>query len=339
MGDRVRHDVAQGAGEVAGIRPGDDPRRDDQDKADGAVPADAVERLSDLRDRRRDVHVGGPRLQRRRLRAGEIVDVAHDATKRGGRGPRGLEAREIGRDDAVDHRLELRLEDRGRRRQVVGDVAGGPPPEHLGAFQAVRHGVERLGQFGRFEVVAPGGAGGGIAGLEPTCRGRHVVERAGEAGGDGRRDEHDPEHAHEPCHDQRHVEEREEAPVRTVAREIGLQGGHDRPVHGDRRGVVGDVARRRLPEGRQRRPVGRDHANLAAKAGRQAQGDRLDAGIGDLAADPVAQQGRRVVEAALLLVRDDGLVPVAHDPVDDDTDEQEHRDHGDPEQQAESPGK
>ena len=85
----------------------------------------------------------------RRLGPGEVVDVGHDAAERGRGGPSGLEAGQIGRDDAVDHRLELRFEHRGRRREVVGDVAGSAPPEHLGTLEPVGHRVEGLGQLGR----------------------------------------------------------------------------------------------------------------------------------------------------------------------------------------------
>ena len=90
----------------------------------------------------------------------------------------------VGRDDAVDHRLELRLEHGRGRGEVVGDVAGRPPPEHLGPFEAVGHRVERLGQLGRFAVVAAGRPGVGVAGLEPPGGVGHVAQRPGQPAGD-----------------------------------------------------------------------------------------------------------------------------------------------------------
>ena len=151
------------------------------------------------------------RLERGRLGPGEVVDVGHDAAQRGGRRAGGLEARDVGRDDAVDHRLELRFEDGRRRREVVGDVAGRAPAEHLRALEAVGHGVERLGQLGRLAVVAARRPRARLARLEPPRGGRHVVQRAGQPAGDRGRHEHDPEHAHQAGDRERDVEQRQEA--------------------------------------------------------------------------------------------------------------------------------
>ena len=104
----------------------------------------------------------------------------------------------IGRDDPVDHRLELRFEDGRRRRQVVGDVAGGPSAEHLGALQAVGHRVERLGQLGRLAVVAAGRARTGLAGSSRRAAIGHVAQRARQPAGDRGRGEGDDQDADEP---------------------------------------------------------------------------------------------------------------------------------------------
>ena len=65
--------------------------------------------------------------------------------------------------------------------------------------------------------------------------------------------------------------------------------------------------------------------------------DRLDPGVRDLPAHPVGQDVGGVVEALLLLVRDDRLVALADDAVDDDPDEEQDGDDRDAEQQAQPP--
>ena len=117
----------------------------------------------------------------------------------------------IGRDDAVDHRLELGFEDGGGRREVVGDVAGRAPAEHLRSLEAVGHGVERVGQLGRLAVVAARRPRARFARLEPSRGGRHVVQRAGQPAGDPGRHEHDPEHADQARDRERDVEQPQEA--------------------------------------------------------------------------------------------------------------------------------
>ncbi len=129
----------------------------------------------------------------------------------------------VGRHDAVDHRLELRDEDRGRRREVVGDIARRPPPEHLGALEAVGHRVERIGEIGRLAVVAAGRTGRGLAGPESPGRIGDVAQRPRQPRRDVRRGERDAQHAQHAAHEQRDVEERQEPAVADLGRQVGLE--------------------------------------------------------------------------------------------------------------------
>jgi hypothetical protein len=163
VGDRVRDDVADRSREVARIRPGDRGWTGRDLQSDVARPSGARRARRRCRAGPRPGRSLGPRLERRGFRAGQVADVGDDAAERGSGRPGRLEVRGIGRDDAVDHRLELGLEDGRRRREVVGDVARRAASEHLRPFQPIGHGVERIGQLGRLAVVATARAGGRVA--------------------------------------------------------------------------------------------------------------------------------------------------------------------------------
>ncbi len=208
---------------------------------DRAIAPWPVEGQHDLRDGEREVDRGRARLEGCGLGARQVVDVGDHPAQGGGRRPSGLEPGEVGRHDAVDHRLELRLEDGRGRREVMGDVAGRPSAEHLGAFEPVGHAVERLGQFGRFEVVAPARAGAGLARLEPASGDGHVTQRPGQSAGDPGRDENDPDDADQTGHGERHVEQRQEPAVAPRAGSSAFERRDDLAIELDRRLVVGPI--------------------------------------------------------------------------------------------------
>ncbi len=150
-------------------------------------------------------------MQRRCLGGGEVIEAADELTEGRGLDPGRLDPGLVERDDAVGHGLELRDEHGRGRGQVVGEVAGRPPSERLGPFEAIRHGVEGLRELGRFAVVAARGPGGRIAGLEASGGVRHVAQRPRDPSGDGGRHQHDPDERDEAGHQERDVEERQEA--------------------------------------------------------------------------------------------------------------------------------
>ena len=334
---RVGDDVAQSTRQVTRIRPRDRSRRDADLEPRRTLATHAVEGERDVPDHRRDIDGPRPGLERCRLGAREVVDVGHDAGQRGRRGSRRLEPRDIGRDDPVDHRLELRFEDRGGRREIVRDVARGPAAEHLRALEPIGHRVERLGKLARLAIGAPGRAGARLARLEPACRDRDVVERSGQPSGDPCRDKDDPEHAYQARHGERHVEEREEAAIAGTRREIGLERGEDIPVRFDRRVVVGSVAGRRPPERGKGRPVRADDADFSTERGRETRHEGLRASEPGRSRQAVGQGERGIIEALLLLIREDRLVARAHDPVHDGPHEQQQRDDRHAKEQAETP--
>ena len=335
--ERVGDDVAQRAGQVPRVRPRDRPGLDRDVDVRRSVATLPVERERDLGDR--DGQIDGRRscLERGRLGAGEVVDIGHDAAQRSGRRAGGLQTGGIGRDDAVDHRLELGFEDGGGRREVMGDVAGRATAEHLRSLEAIGHGVERVGQLGRLAIVAARRPRPRFARLEPSRGGRHVVQRACQPAGDPGRHEHDPEHAHQARHRERDVEQAQEARIARARRHVGFERRHEGAVGLDRRLVVRPVAGRGPPERSEGRPVGADDPDLAVERRGQARDERLGTGEPGRPRQAVGQRQRCVVESLLLLVGEDGLEAGAHDAIDHDPDEQQDGDDGDAEEQAEPP--
>ena len=116
-------------------------------------------------------------LQDRGLGVDQLTELDDHARQRAGRGPRAIELLAAGGDDTVDHRLELRLEDCGRRREVMSHVAGGAAAQHLGSLDTLSHGVECAGQLGRVAIGAADRARTQVA-LTQARGGRgHIAKR------------------------------------------------------------------------------------------------------------------------------------------------------------------
>ena len=296
---RVGDHVADGAGEVARIRPGDRAGATSTSRLGRPVAPRTVEGQGDVRDRGRQVDRRGPGLERRRLGPREVVDVGHHAAERRRRRACGLETGGVGRDDAVDHRLELGFEDGRRRRQIVGDVAGRPPAEHLRALEPVGHRVERLGQLGRFQVVATGRPGARVAGLESSSRRGDVAQRTRQPAGDRGRDSStitstltSPATARVALNTGR--KPRSPARAGMSASSVATSGRRARSGSSrSRRRRSGPVAERG-----QRRAVGRDDPDLATERVGEARHERLGADQPGRARQAVGEGLRRRRPAA-----------------------------------------
>ena len=136
---RVGHDIPQGPRQLITIR-GDLRRHRVVDRqGHPALTGESFERAGHLRQDRREVHDFHVTLQRRRFCTRQLPHLPDDAAKRTRGRARRLELLAVRRHHAVDHGLELRLEDGSWSRQVVGHIARRPAPERFGALEAVRH--------------------------------------------------------------------------------------------------------------------------------------------------------------------------------------------------------
>ena len=107
------------------------------------------------------------------------------------------------RHDAVRERVELRRQHRHRRRDLVGQVAGRLPAEHLRSLQLGGHAVERVRQLAALAVAGDGHARGQVSPPQARRGRRHRPQRPGQAQAHGQGDEHGDDERDGPRDDER----------------------------------------------------------------------------------------------------------------------------------------